>query len=86
MTAGDFGRVIWSPVDPPNGSGTTSNQCRIVAELAARSLLLLIGQSVVASTAVGAGHFCLPLCGGPTEDQPVPAVVRCRERRQDVWE
>ena len=32
----------------------------------------------------GGGHYCLPLCGGPAEDQPVPTVVRCRERRQDV--
>jgi hypothetical protein len=26
----------------------------------------------------------LPLSEGPAKDQPVPAVVRCRERRQDV--
>jgi hypothetical protein len=32
----------------------------------------------------GEGHDCLPFSGGPAKDQPVPAVVRCRERQQDV--
>jgi hypothetical protein len=44
----------------------------------------LIGQAGVASTAAGRGPRLLALVGGPTKDQPLPAVVRCRERRQDV--
>jgi hypothetical protein len=32
----------------------------------------------------GEGLDCLPFVGGPTKDQPLPTVVRCRERRQDV--
>jgi hypothetical protein len=44
----------------------------------------LIGQAVVASTAAGIGPQSLALDGGPAKDQPVPTVVRCRERRQDV--
>jgi hypothetical protein len=44
----------------------------------------LIGHSLVASTAAGRGPRFLALCGGPAKDQPVPAVVRCRERQQDV--
>jgi hypothetical protein len=38
----------------------------------------------LASTAVGRGPRSLALIGGPTKDLPVPTVVRCRERRQDV--
>jgi len=38
----------------------------------------------VASTAAGRGPRLLALVRGPAKDQPVPAVVRCRERRQDV--
>jgi hypothetical protein len=45
----------------------------------------LIGQAVVASTAAGRGPRLLAPCGGgPAKDQPVPTVVRCRERQQDV--
>ncbi len=40
--------------------------------------------SVVASTAAGRGLERLPLCRGPDKHQPLPTVVRCRERRQDV--
>jgi hypothetical protein len=43
-----------------------------------------IGQPVVASTAAGRGPDLRALVGGPTKDQPVPTVVRCRERQQDV--
>src|ERR1035441_2054546 len=40
---------------------------------------------VVASTAAGRGLcFACPLCGGPSADQPLSAVVRCRKRQQDV--
>ena len=47
--------------------------------------LLLIGQALVASTAAGRGPLLLAPCGGgPAKDQPVPTVVRCRERQQDV--
>jgi hypothetical protein len=56
----------------------------IVADRGACRALLLIGQSVVASTAVGRGPLLLALDGGPDKDQPLPTVVRCRERRQDV--
>ena len=44
----------------------------------------LIGQAWVASTAAGRGPRSLALVGGPIKDQPLPTVVRCRERRQDV--
>ena len=36
-----------------------------------------------ASTAAGRGPRCLP-GRGPLQDLPLPAVVRCRERQQDV--
>src|ERR1039458_3037460 len=45
---------------------------------------VLIGQAGVASIAAGGGPVVLALVGGPAKDQPVPTVVRCRERRQDV--
>src|SRR5436305_648484 len=32
----------------------------------------------------GEGHERLPFSGGPAKDQPVPTVVRCRKRQQDV--
>jgi hypothetical protein len=32
----------------------------------------------------GEGHDRLPLVEGPAKDQPVPTVVRCRKRQQDV--
>ncbi len=48
---------------------------------AARSL---IGQAPFASTTVGRGPRSLAFVRGPAKDQPVPTVVRCRERRQDV--
>ena len=44
----------------------------------------LIGHAVVASTAAGRGPLLLALCGGPAKDQPVPTVVRCRKRQQNV--
>src|ERR1019366_8704756 len=50
----------------------------------ARCSRLLIGQAGVASNAAGGGPLVLALVGGPAKDQPVPTVVRCRERRQDV--
>jgi hypothetical protein len=46
--------------------------------------LPLTGHSVVASTAAWRGHFRLPLCGGPSEDQLVAAVVRSRERGRSL--
>ena len=39
---------------------------------------------MVASTAAGRGPRSLALSGGPAKDQPVPTVVRCRKRQQDV--
>jgi hypothetical protein len=39
---------------------------------------------VLASTAAEGGPRLLALVGGPAKDQPLPTVVRCRERRQDV--
>ena len=39
---------------------------------------------MLASTAAGGGPRLLALVGGPAKDQPLPTVVRCRERRQDV--
>jgi hypothetical protein len=44
----------------------------------------LIGQTRFASTAAGRGPRVLALVRGPDKDQPLPTVVRCRERRQDV--
>jgi hypothetical protein len=37
-----------------------------------------------AHAAPGTGPMLLALVGGPDEGQLVPAVVRCRERQQDV--
>jgi hypothetical protein len=48
------------------------------------SQLTLIGHAVVASAAAGRGPRLLALVGGPAKDQPLPTVVRCRERRRDV--
>lgn len=50
------------------------------AESGWASSYVLIGHPGVASTAAGEGRESLP-GGGPKADQPVPAVLRCRERQ-----
>jgi hypothetical protein len=65
-------------------SGRTLSSRRLTRARTRPTRLPLIGQAWVASTAAGRGPLLLALDGGPVKDQPVPTVVRCRERRQDV--
>jgi hypothetical protein len=74
------------PATSPNRNGT--NPDLLMSSLivsGAPEAPLLIGHAVVASTADGRGPLLLAPCpGGPAKAQPVPTVVRCRERQQDV--
>jgi Transposase DDE domain group 1 len=72
------------PLFGPVASDSTA--FRLIDRIASEAALL-IGHPrlVVASTAVGRGPALLaPQLGGPRQDQPLPAEVRCRKRQQDV--